>query len=419
MPMHHGSAVPPGNKIIILIGAFVRGGTERQAYLLARELRQSRGLDVEVWALKFGGEYAQDFEAVGVPTRVLGFQAPGYEAVGVQARRIPIRELILRDPRFPLRWARRLGRVTQQLKQGRADILLPLTTWPNVIAGLTYRFAGVRTCVWGERSAGLERVDGLERIAVRQYRRFAANSTAGMDFLAGDMRVSRARITLIPNGVEQPRIDPSMDWRAKLELQPGQPLVVKVANLSSFKDHATLLRAWKIVQETWQGDDLPVLALAGGFLDRYEECRRIVEEAGIESSVRFLGSVPGVATLIHTCDLTVFSSPKEGMPNGVLECMAGGRAIIASDLPGVRDALGRNAAEALVPPGDENAFARRLLDLLRDKDKREALGKANKARVCEEFSVERMADRYLDIIGGNLNKHAAAGGPQLAAAARL
>src|SRR3954464_9093827 len=98
-------------KIVILIGAFVRGGTERQAYLLARELRQQYAVDVEVWALKFDGEYARAFEAVGVPTKTLWFVPPDYAPVGVKVRRIPLRRLVLQDPLFALRWIRRLGRV--------------------------------------------------------------------------------------------------------------------------------------------------------------------------------------------------------------------------------------------------------------------------------------------------------------------
>src|SRR5262249_35405741 len=185
---------------------------------------------------------------VGVPTKVIGFRSPRIE---------------FRSPRSLLQWPRRLTRVARQLRQGRIDVLLPLTTWPNVVAGLTYRLCGVRLCIWGERSAGVERVPGFERIAVRQYRRFVANSTAGVEFLANEMRVARECISFIPNGVEEPKTNYFADWRAKLGLQPGQHLVVKIANLTSFKDHATLLRGWKIVQDSWPGDQRPILALAG------------------------------------------------------------------------------------------------------------------------------------------------------------
>src|SRR5581483_1567086 len=89
-----------GLRIVILIAVFARGGAERQAYLLARELRQHYGLNAEVWALLYEGDYQQDFEAAGIPTRVLGFRWPQH----------------LRH------WARRVPRVYSQLRQGRIDV---------------------------------------------------------------------------------------------------------------------------------------------------------------------------------------------------------------------------------------------------------------------------------------------------------
>src|SRR5262245_28501813 len=103
-------------RIVILISVFERGGAERQAYLLARELRQRHGLDVEVWALLYPGEYANEFETASVPTRVIGF----------------------RWPRSLLQWPRQLPQVIRQLREGRIDVLLPFTAWPNVVAGLSY-----------------------------------------------------------------------------------------------------------------------------------------------------------------------------------------------------------------------------------------------------------------------------------------
>lgn len=393
MSVRSHSADLAGKKIVILISVFERGGCERQAYLLAREMRQRHGLDAEVWALKYGGTYEREFKAAGIPTRVLEFRAPTSDCICCGAVTSRWRRVI--------QWLRRVGRVARQLREGHVDILMPFTTWPNVVSGLAYRFSGVRLCIWGERHAGGERVHSPERIAVKQFRQFVANSSAGVEFLATEMRVPRERISFVPNGVELPRIDPDgADWRARLSLSPGQLLVVKVANVTGFKDHATLLRAWKIVQDAWTGPERPLLALAGRCIPDhvYDNCRKIVLEGGMEPMVRFLGSIPDVPALLNACDLTAFSSPNEGMPNGVMECMAAGKAIVASDLPGVRDVLGPDGKDVIFPPGDHVRLAQILLELLRNKERREAVGQANLARVKTEFSVERMAERHLSVI---------------------
>ena len=371
-----------GKKVVILLGHFGRGGSERQAYLLARQMRSHCGINAEVWSLSQTSEYADDFEAIGIPTKALEFRFPGCPVSAVRG----------------LYWVKRLREVVRQLKHAGVDVLLPFTTWPNVIAGLTYRLAGIRACVWGERSAGAEQMPAQGRFAIRQYKCFVANSTAGVDFLADDLHVARKSISFVPNGVEEPQHDGSGNWRTRLRLEPRQLLVVKVANLSIYKDHATLLRAWKVVQDSWREGPRPILALAGSFGDTYEACLRITQEAGIYSTVRFLGGVSEMSSLLHAADLTVFSSPKEGMPNGVLECMAAGKAVVASDLPGVRDALGMNHSELLVPAGDAAGFARALLNFLRDGEKRNSIGAANRARIGAEFSVGRMTERYLGVV---------------------
>jgi len=364
-----------GRKIVILIAGFARGGSERQAYLLARELRQRRELDVEVWALFladwYPGDYAKDFEAVGVPTRVLGFGMPRYG------------------------WVQRCLPIVRALRNHRADILLPLTLWPNVVAGLCYRLAGVRSCVWGERSSGSEIMPRPARIAARQYRRFVANSTAGINFLKDEMNVARHRIAFVPNAVEMPVARSGTDWRKNLRCGQDQPLVVKIANITGYKDHFTLLRAWKSVQDGWTETQRPVLALAGYHADTFEACRQFVVQTGLDSTVRFLGGISDTADLLHACDLTVFSSRKEGMPNAVLECMAAGKAVVSTDLPGVRDAMGPCSADALVPPGDPEALANSILAYLKDRQRREVLGRKNLQRIRDEFSVKRMTDGYL------------------------
>jgi len=368
-------------KIVFLIPEFARGGTQRQVYLLAREFKQRHGSNVEVWALFSSGEYAKEFEAAGVPTKVLGFLRP----------QCPVR--IVRT----WYWARRLLQIAKQFRAAGVDVLLPFTSWPNVIAGLTYRLGGVRLCIWGERSSGVDRVR-MERLALRQYRTFIANSTAGVDFLSGEMGVSRSLISYVPNAVEEPKAGNSIDWRNRLGLAPGQLLVLKVANIMRFRDHATLLHAWKHLQDAWQGEPKPVLALAGAFGDSFRDVQRIWREGRLDSTVRFMGAVQDVGALIDASDLAVFTSRKEGMPNAILECMAGGKAVIATDLPGIRDALGPNAGDVLVPAGDPVQLARRLLDLLPDASRRTSLGDRNRKYALSEFTVARMANTYLDVM---------------------
>ena len=368
-------------KAVILIPQFFREGTTKQAYLLARGLRQQHGLDVEVWALFFPGECAKEFEAAGIPTKVLNFRRP----------QCPVRAVRMWS------WTKRLLHIANQYRRARIDILLPFGIWPDVIAGLTYRLGRVQLCIWGERSSGSDRAR-MEQLALRQYRRFIANSTAGIDFLAGEMGVARSRISYVPNAVENPETANSNDCRKGLDIAPGQLVVLNLAHITRSRDYVTLLSAWKIVQGAWMSDAKPVLILAGALGESFREVERLVRDTGLEPTVRFLGAVQNVASVIDGSDLCVFSSRTEGMPNSVLEYMAGGKAVVATDLPGIRDALGPNADEVVVPAGSSEEFASRVTDLLRDKSRRDAMGAANKRRALSEFTVGRMVDSYLRLM---------------------
>jgi glycosyltransferase involved in cell wall biosynthesis len=89
-------------------------------------------------------------------------------------------------------------------------------------------------------------------------------------------------------------------------------------------------------------------------------------------------------------DLGIFSSRKEGCPNGVLECMAASLAVTGTDIPGIREAVGETGYPWLAPPGDAEALARHILTLARDTNLRERLGDLNRQRIVEHFTPEQM-----------------------------
>lgn len=380
-------------KIVIMVASFERSGPVRQAYLIARDLRKTYGLNVEVWALSpFYSPHA--FEADAIPTRVLGFILPT----------CPVRSV-----RKAL-WAVRLTKIAIALRRAGVGVLLPFGSFPNVVAGLSYRIGGVQTCVWGER-LGYRCV--REAMAARRYRHFVANSGPSIEYLVRELGVVENRISFIPNAVERRVLAPGADWRARLGLVPGQFLVIKVADFYHPRDHATLIRAWQIVQTNWPGPK-PVLALAGSFGNSYEKCRSVVRKWGLETSVRLLGPLKDPHALIAACDLAVFSSRAEGMPNSVLEYMVAGKAVVASDLPGIRDALGQDGIDALFPAGDAQSCAELILKLLHDGPARTAIGEANRDRIRTQFSVDRIVDRYIKTILGNMSVAAPANKVDLA-----
>lgn len=358
-----------GRRILLVLPSLLIGGSERQATSLARWLRDRCGARVAVWGFGAPGPIADRLAEDGIPWRAIAFGWPAS------------------------RWmrAKALLRLTRELRRFRPDVLLPYTVRPNVACGLTWRLTGARACLWGQRDEGRDlRVErGWQRWAARLTPRFIANSEHGRRFLIESLGVAERRARVIPNGVElpAPRLDPA-GWRRRLGLGETTPVALMVANLHRYKDHGTLLEAWRRVLDGYGGSaSPPVLLLAGRPGDTEPAVRAHAAELGIGDAVRLLGPMDDVAGLLGAADLLVFSSRYEGCPNAVLEAMSAGLAVAATDSPGVREALGQDAP--LAPAGDAGALAGIVSGLLRDPARRRELGAANRRRAAERFAPER------------------------------
>jgi len=93
-----------------------------------------------------------------------------------------------------------------------------------------------------------------------------------------------------------------------------------VANLSGFKDHEALIRAWRLVLDQLSSEERNAkLLLAGKNFGTEPSLKRLVGKLSLEDDVLFLGQVEDVSGLLQSVDLGVYSSKSEGSPNGVLE----------------------------------------------------------------------------------------------------
>jgi glycosyltransferase involved in cell wall biosynthesis len=118
----------------------------------------------------------------------------------------------------------------------------------------------------------------------------------------------------------------------------------------------------------------------------------LVASLGLEQRVRLIGPVADVSSLLHAADLSVFSSWHEGTPNAVLESMAAGRAVVATDIAGCRDTLGEGYA-GLVERENAEGMAEKIVELTRNEERRNELGDSLKHRAEDEFRVSRMCER--------------------------
>jgi len=115
---------------------------------------------------------------------------------------------------------------------------------------------------------------------------------------------------------------------------------------------------------------------------------------GVGEAVRFAGVRTDIPRLLRTCDVYVNSSRYEGMSNTILEAMAAGRPVVATAVGGNPDLVGDGVTGYLVPAGDPEAMAGRILQLLGDEPLRGRFGGAGRARVEAVHSMPSMVRAY-------------------------
>jgi glycosyltransferase involved in cell wall biosynthesis len=352
-------------KIVFVLGNLELGGAERQALILASYLREQAEVEI------------------------LGFNRSGPVADICKQHRIPSRVVALQQPSDLRNFAR-------LLRQQRPDILLPYTLIPNVICGLLWQRTGARLCVWNQRDEGIFDINAKwQQRAAQQTPQFIANSHAGARYLIEKLNVDPEKIRVIPNGIElAPPQSDRRTWRARLEIDDTTFVACMIANLHANKDHATLLKAWRLVVDTLEQH--AVLVLAGRHYGAYESLVELTNELGIANNVRFTGYVSDVSGLLSAADLGVFSSRSEGCPNGVLECMAAGLAVAATDVEGIREVLGDK--RFLAPPNDADRLAQIILELAADPELRTTVGAANQKRIKARYNAQRMCEDTANLI---------------------
>jgi glycosyltransferase involved in cell wall biosynthesis len=205
-----------------------------------------------------------------------------------------------------------------------------------------------------------------------------------------------ATIDELPNGVDIGHFRPGLDvaaLRAKLAVSPEQRTAILVAGLDKahyFKGVPVFLQALRRLSPELCG----VVVGEGDLRETYE---RQAAALGIADLVHFVGRVDDdeLRELYNLADMAVLPSTTMGEAFGLVlvEAMACGKPVVASDLPGVRTVVAQGQDGLLTPPGQAEPLAEALGLLARDPDLRRAMGKRGRLKVEARYSWERVADR--------------------------
>ena len=375
------------SKYLVVLGHFDQmGGAERQAFHLIRYLRERRGAKVAVL-----GWYGTN-----------GTLAGALREWGCEIFSFPYRETGSR-----LAKGINLLQLAAFVRRNiRPDYILPFVALHSKPICQIWRLTGAKYAWWNQQDEGRGLYGSkAERKALLNAVHITSNSHAGADFISRTYLIPKERLRIYNNGTDIP--DPAglkPTWRNELGISSTTPLVSMVANLTAYKDHQSLLRAWAIVKRKLEAipGPGPVLALAGYLSQSHivDQLKILAFDLNLGSSVRFLGSIDTTNELMWESDLVVHSSVTEGCPNAVCEAMALGKAVIATDIPGTRQAIASTLWEqCLSAPRDPECLADLITRHLLDEELRNRAGRLNQQRIENEFTVEGMCEFFMQLMG--------------------
>lgn len=267
------------------------------------------------------------------------------------------------------------------------------------------RAAGVPVRIHGEHGWDVADPGGTRRklqFVRRLYRpfvsRYVALSRHLALYLTDAVRVPSARVERICNGVDPARFRPPDGARPPIAGSPfggdDEVLVGTVGRLEAVKDQLNLVRAVAhLISQRAPGADRLRLIIAGDGASR-SGIEAEVRAAGIGHAVWLAGERADVPDVMRGLDIFALPSLAEGISNTILEAMASGLPVIATEVGGNPELVEHGVSGTLVPPSDYVALADALAPYVADGMLRRRHGDAGRGRVDAEFSLDVMVDRY-------------------------
>lgn len=373
-------------RIVHIIPTLVRGGAEKQLALLATRLPRDQ-FDLHVCVLTHSGPLAQSLRDAEIPVHLIN-----------------------------KRWKIDLvayWKLRRLLKQLKPDLVHTWIFAANSYGRYAARKAGVPHIVAGERC--VDQWKAWHELAIDRYlaphtERIVANSSGVVEFYAG-RGIPSEKFELIPNGIDLPHTvtdagstpasaeDHSQtrsnqlsrkELLSELGLPESAQLIGAVGRLWPQKGYKDLIWAAELLKAV--REDSHLLIVGDG--PRRMQLLRWCDGLRIHDRVHFLGERDDVQALLPHFSVFWLGSAYEGQSNAVMEAMAHGVPVVATNIPGNRDLVVDQQTGYLFPVGDRAVLASLTQYLLDNPHFARSMGAAGRERIAEHFSVQRMIERH-------------------------
>lgn len=274
------------------------------------------------------------------------------------------------------------------VRRHKIDIVQTFFQDPFLMGAMIKPFTGVKL-VGSFRDLGFWRSPAETRkmrLAYPFFSGFIANSEAVKEHFALKDGIRAGKIEVIYNGIDLEAINPG---KTEETLQ-SPPVVGIVANLNRpVKRVQDFIRAAGIVHK--KNPDVRFVVVGDGYLRG--ELEELGNTLGLEDVLSFTGRLANPLKVVPDFHVGVITSESEGFCNAILEYMACGVPVVATDSGGNRELVEEGENGFLVPVGSPERLGERIMQLLRDDRFRTEMGRCNQKKVAQKFSMGSMAER--------------------------
>ncbi|MBN1911141.1 MAG: glycosyltransferase [Pirellulales bacterium] len=293
-----------------------------------------------------------------------------------------------------------LGRLRRLMQRRRIDAVVTVGTggdkmfWGRLAAWT----AGVPVICSALHSTGLpDHVELPNRLLAPITDAFIGVANAHGRYLAENEGCPIRKVRVIPNGVDLGQFHPrwpSKELRTELDLPEGTPTVGLVAALRPEKRHDRFLQAASLIR---QAVPETRFLLVGDGPER-KKLETLTRELKLNESIQFLGTRRDVPELLALMDVFLLTSQMEANPVSILEAMAVERPVVAPAVGSIPETVADRVTGRLVPPGDVEEMAAATVELLKNPEQAQAMGRAAREVVIQSWSVDHMVRGYEDLL---------------------
>lgn len=364
-------------RILHLITRLPIGGAERMLLGVLRNLDATR-FESTVCCIQDRGELADEVESLGIPVHALGLMARG----GFDRRVVPALRRLMRERKVEL--------VHSHLYH--ANLYGRLAAWREGIPIVASVHNTYTRRKWHRHL--------INRLLARHTFRITAGSADVERDILGHDRVAPDKVLRLPNCIDLDRVGTSLtaiEAKRQLGFGAADLVIATVGRMEEQKGHAFLLDAFARLRSMPElaGLSLRLLVVGDGRLKAATEQQAAA--LGIADLCRFPGSIKALADVYRAIDVFVMASLWEGLSLAMLEAMAAGLPLVATDVGGARDVLGDGLRGILVPPGNADALAQAIGGLLLDAERRAAMADSGSRHVREHYSVAALSRQLAEL----------------------